>query len=80
MMRWLDAYETGAGAVAAQHQVQAFSSKKFKSHRRAPEDDGILLKSHVIKYFCPTTVSLKLTYIWNALDQGYLSVYSELNN
>jgi hypothetical protein len=40
MMRWLDAYETGAGAVAAQEQVQAFSSKKFKSHRRAPEDDG----------------------------------------
>ena len=40
MMRWLDAYETGAGAVVAQEQVQAFSSKKYKSHRRAPEDDG----------------------------------------
>ena len=39
MMRWLDVYETGSGAVAAQQQVQAFSSKKFKSHRRAPEDD-----------------------------------------
>ena len=43
MMRWLDAYETGAGAVA-QQQVQAFSSKKFKSHRRVPEDDGTQLK------------------------------------
>ncbi|KAN0075122.1 hypothetical protein V8E54_000509 [Elaphomyces granulatus] len=40
MMRWVDSYETGAGAVEAQQQVQAFSSKKFKSHRRAPEDDG----------------------------------------
>jgi hypothetical protein len=35
--RWSDAYETGSGAVAAQQQVQAFSSKKFKSYRRAPE-------------------------------------------
>ena len=40
MMRWVDAYETGAGTVTAQQQVQAFSSKKFKSHRRAPEDEG----------------------------------------
>ena len=40
MMRWVDSYETGAGTVEAQQQVQAFSSKKFKSHRRAPEDDG----------------------------------------
>jgi len=39
MMRWLDAYEAGSG-VAAQRQVQEFSSKRFKSHRRAPEDDG----------------------------------------
>jgi hypothetical protein len=40
MMRWLDAYEGGSNAVAAQQQVQQFSSKRFKSHRRAPEDDG----------------------------------------
>src|SRR6267378_3454591 len=40
MMRWVDAYETGAGTVTAQQQVQEFSSKKLKSHRRAPEDDG----------------------------------------
>jgi hypothetical protein len=39
MMRWVESYETGAGAVEAQ-QVQAFSSKKYKSHRKAPEDDG----------------------------------------
>ena len=35
MMRWLDAYETGA-----QHQVQAFSSKKFKSHHLPALFDG----------------------------------------
>jgi hypothetical protein len=40
MTKYFSTYETGAGAVIAQQQVQAFSSKKFKSHRKAPEDDG----------------------------------------
>jgi len=40
MTKYFPTYETGAGAVIAQQQVQAFSSKKFKSHRKAPEDDG----------------------------------------
>ena len=42
MMRWMEAYETGAGTVIAQQQVQAFSSKKFKSHRRAPTQSNSL--------------------------------------
>ncbi|KAF9456185.1 hypothetical protein BDZ94DRAFT_1144265, partial [Collybia nuda] len=37
MIRWMDAYRSGLGAKEAQNQVRAFSSKKYKSHRRIPE-------------------------------------------
>lgn len=33
----MEAYEGGLGAKDAQFQVQAFSSRKYKSHRRVPE-------------------------------------------
>ena len=34
MMRWVDAYREGFNARDAQLHVQAFSSKKYRSHRR----------------------------------------------
>ena len=37
MKRWMEAYRTGLGARDAQFQVQAFSSRKYKSHRRITE-------------------------------------------
>ena len=37
MWRWLEAYDNGLEAREAQLHVQKFSSRKFKSHRRAPE-------------------------------------------
>jgi hypothetical protein len=37
MMRWIDAYRDGLNAKDAQFRVQAFSSKKYTSHRRVPE-------------------------------------------
>ncbi|KJA16237.1 hypothetical protein HYPSUDRAFT_193377 [Hypholoma sublateritium FD-334 SS-4] len=37
MMRWVDAYRDGLNAKNAQIRVQAFSSKKYTSHRRVPE-------------------------------------------
>ena len=35
--RWMDAYRSGLGTVAAQAKVKVFSSKRYKSHRRVPE-------------------------------------------
>ena len=37
MYRWMDAYRAGMGTTDAQKQVKAFSSTKYKSHRRVPE-------------------------------------------
>lgn len=37
MWRWVDAYDGGMGARDAQLQVQKFSSRKYKSHRRILE-------------------------------------------
>ncbi|KAJ3747056.1 hypothetical protein DFH05DRAFT_1377744, partial [Lentinula detonsa] len=37
MVRWMEAYRSGMDAKEAQFQVRAFSSKKYKSHRRVPE-------------------------------------------
>jgi hypothetical protein len=37
MYRWMEAYRSGHGTVAAQLQVRNFSSAKYKSHRRIPE-------------------------------------------
>jgi len=37
MMRWMDAYRDGLNAKDAQLRVQAFSSKKYTSHRRVSE-------------------------------------------
>ena len=37
MMRWMDAYRDGLNVKDAQLRVQAFSSKKYTSHRRVPE-------------------------------------------
>ncbi|KAJ7604875.1 hypothetical protein DFH06DRAFT_1020554 [Mycena polygramma] len=37
MHRWMDAYRSGMETQEAQLQVRAFSSKKYKSHRRIPE-------------------------------------------
>jgi hypothetical protein len=37
MKRWMEAYRTGLGARDAQFQVQAFSSRKYKSHRHIAE-------------------------------------------
>lgn len=37
MIRWMDAYRSGLDAKDAQFQVQKFSSRKYKSHRRVPE-------------------------------------------
>ena len=37
MWHWVDAYDVGMGAREAQLQVQKFSSRKYKSHRRIPE-------------------------------------------
>ncbi|PCH34831.1 hypothetical protein WOLCODRAFT_79044 [Wolfiporia cocos MD-104 SS10] len=36
-VRWMDAYHSGLGAKDAQLQVQAFSSRHYKSHRRVLE-------------------------------------------
>ena len=35
--RWMDAYRSGLGTIEAQAKVKAFSSKRYKSHRRIPE-------------------------------------------
>ncbi len=37
MFRWMDAYRGGMGTTDAQKQVKAFSSTKYKSHRRVLE-------------------------------------------
>ena len=37
MKQWMEAYRTGLGARDAQFQVQAFSLRKYKSHRRITE-------------------------------------------
>lgn len=37
MIRWMEAYEGGLTAKAAQIQVKKFSSRQYKSHRRVPE-------------------------------------------
>ena len=37
MHRWMDAYREGLDTREAQFQVKAFSSTKYKSHRRVPE-------------------------------------------
>lgn len=37
MMRWTEAYRDGLSVKNAQLRVQAFSSKKYTSHRRIPE-------------------------------------------
>lgn len=37
MIRWMDAYRNNLDAKSAQQQVRAFSSRKYKSHRRVPE-------------------------------------------
>ncbi|KAI0354346.1 hypothetical protein OH77DRAFT_1549785 [Trametes cingulata] len=36
-LRWMEAYESGLSSKDAQFQVKAFSSRKYKSHRRIPE-------------------------------------------
>ncbi|KAJ3792109.1 hypothetical protein GGU11DRAFT_819115 [Lentinula aff. detonsa] len=38
MHRWMDAYRSGLGAKEAQFQVRAFSSRKYKSHRRVSDN------------------------------------------
>ena len=45
MWRWLEAYDDGLAAREAQHHVQKFSSRKYKSHRRVPEGLGVELDS-----------------------------------
>ncbi|KIK04076.1 hypothetical protein K443DRAFT_93855 [Laccaria amethystina LaAM-08-1] len=37
MQRWMDAYRNGMETRAAQIHVRNYSSKKYKSHRRIPE-------------------------------------------
>ncbi|THU76036.1 hypothetical protein K435DRAFT_705816 [Dendrothele bispora CBS 962.96] len=37
MVRWMDAYRSGLDVKEAQIKVRAFSSKRYKSHRRVPE-------------------------------------------
>ncbi|THU93029.1 hypothetical protein K435DRAFT_820354 [Dendrothele bispora CBS 962.96] len=37
MVRWMEAYQSGLGIKEAQIRVCAFSSKRYKSHRRVPE-------------------------------------------
>lgn len=37
MIRWMEAYRTGLNAKDAQFEVQKFSSRRYKSHRRVPE-------------------------------------------
>lgn len=37
MIRWMEAYRSGLDAKSAQLQVKAFSSRKYKSHRRVGE-------------------------------------------
>ena len=37
MIRWMEAYEGGLTAKAAQIQVKKFSSRQYKSHRRVPD-------------------------------------------
>ena len=37
MMRWMDAYRDGLNAKDAQLHIQAFSSRKYTSHRRVPD-------------------------------------------
>ncbi|KAF9780595.1 hypothetical protein BJ322DRAFT_1101413 [Thelephora terrestris] len=37
MWRWVDAYDVGMGTREAHLQVQKFSSRRYKSHRRIPE-------------------------------------------
>jgi hypothetical protein len=39
MMRWLDAYEAGEGAVKAGESVRKFTSKTYASHRRIGDVD-----------------------------------------
>ena len=37
MMQWMDAYRDGLNAKDAQLRVQAFSSRKYTSHRHVPD-------------------------------------------
>ncbi|KAF8168736.1 hypothetical protein BJ912DRAFT_913240 [Pholiota molesta] len=37
MIRWMEAYRSGLDAKDAQFEVQKFSSRRYKSHRRVPE-------------------------------------------
>jgi hypothetical protein len=37
MKRWMEAYRDGLDAKKAQIQVKAFSSRRYASHRRVPE-------------------------------------------
>ena len=37
MIRWTEAYRDGLAVKEAQMHVQAFSSKKYTSHRHIPE-------------------------------------------
>lgn len=37
MYRWVAAYQEGLGAKDAQVKVQAYSSRRYKSHRQVPE-------------------------------------------
>ncbi|KAJ8585008.1 hypothetical protein M405DRAFT_745999 [Rhizopogon salebrosus TDB-379] len=41
--RWMDAYRSGLGTTEAQIQVKAFSSRKYKSHRRIPDTVALAL-------------------------------------
>ena len=46
MKRWMEAYRTGLGARDAQFQVQAFSSRRYKSHRRITETVAKAVEGH----------------------------------
>ena len=41
MLRWMDAYEEGFGAVDAGETVRKFSSKTYTSHRRIGDVDNL---------------------------------------
>lgn len=47
MIRWMDAYRTGLGAKDAQMQVKAFSSRKYQSHHRIPENVVQQIDNHL---------------------------------
>ncbi|OAX30637.1 hypothetical protein K503DRAFT_705005 [Rhizopogon vinicolor AM-OR11-026] len=41
--RWIDAYQSGLGTKDAQLKIRQFSSTKYKSHRRIPENSSTAL-------------------------------------